>query len=43
MEEISRLIREGANTFLITQYKTIGVFAILFGVLIALVVEPERG
>jgi len=43
MEEISGLIRDGADTFLFTQYKTISLFAGLFAVLIACVVEREPG
>ena len=42
MEEISRLIREGAHTFLKTQYISISIFCAIFAVIIACVVEKEK-
>lgn len=42
MEEISRLIREGAHTFLRTQYISISIFCVLFAIFIACVVEKEK-
>jgi len=43
MDGISRLIREGADTFLKTQYLAIGVFMILFSIIIVFTVEKGPG
>jgi uncharacterized membrane protein (DUF106 family) len=42
MEEISKLIRDGAHTFLKTQYISISIFCAIFAVIIACVVEKEK-
>ena len=39
MEEIAKLISDGADTFLKTEFASIFVFMIIFAVIIALVVE----
>ena len=43
MENIAKLISDGADTFLKTEYFFIGIFTALFSVIIALVVEKEVG
>jgi K(+)-stimulated pyrophosphate-energized sodium pump len=43
MERMANLISEGADTFLRTQYTSITLFMVLFSVVIALVVERNRG
>ena len=43
MYDVSELIRNGASTFLKTQYAAIMLFVVVFGILIACVVEREFG
>ena len=43
MERVANLISEGADTFLRTQYIAISFFMVLMAVVIALVVEKNRG
>lgn len=43
MDEMATLIREGADTFLKTQYFAIAVFMVAFSVIIFLVVEKQSG
>lgn len=43
MEEVAKLIQDGADTFLKTEFASIGVFIVLFSILIALVVEKNLG
>lgn len=43
MEEIAKLISDGSDTFLRTEYLSISIFMIIFAIIIATIVEPERG
>jgi Na+/H+-translocating membrane pyrophosphatase len=43
MEEIAKLISDGSDTFLKTEYISIGVFTVVFAIIIAFVVEKESG
>lgn len=43
MEEIAKLIQDGSDTFLKTEYISISIFMVIFAVIIATIVEPERG
>lgn len=43
MKELAQLIQEGSDTFLSTEFKAIGVFIVLFSIIIALVVETNPG
>jgi len=43
MEEIAKLISDGSDTFLKTEYISIGVFTFIFALIIAFVVEKESG
>jgi inorganic pyrophosphatase len=43
MEEIAKLISDGSDTFLKTEYLSISIFMIVFAIIIATIVEPERG
>lgn len=42
MQKISKLIKDGAITFLIKEYVYLSVFCIIFSILLAFTVEPER-
>jgi uncharacterized integral membrane protein len=43
MIEISELIQQGATTFLIQEYKFVGIFVAIFALCIAVAVEPTFG
>ena len=43
MEEIAKLISDGSDTFLRTEYLSISIFMVVFAIIIATIVEPERG
>jgi K(+)-stimulated pyrophosphate-energized sodium pump len=43
MEEIAKLISDGSDTFLKTEYLSISIFMVIFAIIIATIVEPERG
>ncbi len=43
MIEISKLIEQGATTFLLQEYKFVGVFVAIFALCIAVTVEPTIG
>jgi K(+)-stimulated pyrophosphate-energized sodium pump len=43
MEEIAKLISDGSDTFLKTEYISIGIFTIVFAIIIAAVVDKEAG
>lgn len=43
MIEISKLIQDGASTFLFQEYTFTGLFIIIFASLIGLTVEPQIG
>ena len=39
MEELAKLISDGSDTFLFTEFAAIGVFIVLFSILLIFVVE----
>lgn len=43
MEKIAKLISDGSDTFLKTEYKTIGIFIVLFSFILIFTVEKEPG
>ena len=43
MEKIAKLISDGSDTFLKTEYKTIGIFVGIFTIFLILTVERESG
>lgn len=43
MEDIAKLISDGSDVFLRTEFITIGIFTFLFSIIIALVVEKIPG
>lgn len=43
MVEIAELISDGSDTFLKTEYFSIGIFTVIFALIIAFVVEKEEG
>jgi len=43
MEKIAKLISDGSDTFLKTEYKTIGVFIVIFSFILIFTVEKEAG
>lgn len=43
MEDIAKLISDGSDTFLRTEYFSIAIFTVIFALVIAFVVEREPG
>lgn len=43
MAKIAKLISDGSDTFLRTEYRTIGIFVVIFTVFLALTVESVPG
>ena len=43
MQDIAKLISDGSDTFLRTEYRSMSVFVTIFAVAIAFVAEPEIG
>ena len=43
MEDIAKLISDGSDVFLKTEFITIGIFTVIFAIIIAMVVEKDPG